>query len=202
MIGYISLAVMIISAVVIVFLCVKSNAESKKREIRGLMEELGKLRNGLLELDEMVKVLDYLGSQMNRANADNKPVDVNDVEFASGTDLPNTSEGTPEDINGVFDDTPSAGLSIEDIEAAFEAGTFAETYKSNYLHQPDKKFKASAGKCVLIRPEHHRIIQQILSAANAECVTIYGFIDNILCEHFTRNAINIDEILNPYNKRV
>lgn len=197
-IGYISLAVMIISAAVIVFLCVKSNVESRKREIRGLMEELGKLRNGLLELDEMVKVLDYLGSQMNRAIADNKPVDISDVEFASGTDLPNTSE----DTNEVFADTPSAGLSIEDIEAAFEAGTFVETYKSDYLHQPDKKFRASAGKCVLIRPEHHRIIQQILSAANAECVTIYGFIDNILCEHFTRNAINIDEILNPYNKRV
>lgn len=175
--------------------CVKLHMAMKRREI---LEDLGSIKDGLSEIIEKGKEVEDLCERIKQRDNTVQPIDIRDVEFApSGTNLSNLEEETRIDIDETFIEKPSASLSFADIEAAFEAGTFVESYKSDFLHQPDKKFKASSGKCVLIRPDHHRKIQRIISAANAECVTIYGFIDNILCEHFSKNAISIDEILNP-----
>lgn len=180
--------------------CVKLHMAMKRREI---LEDFGFIKDGLSEIIQKGKEMDDLCECLKQRDNTAQPIDIRDVEFdPSGTDLSNLEEESRTDIDETFIEKPSASLSFADIEAALEAGTFVESYKSDFLHQPDKKFKASSGKCVLIRPEHHRKIQRILSAVNAECVTIYGFIDNILCEHFSKNAVNIDEILNPNKTRL
>lgn len=180
--------------------CVKLHIDKKRGEI---LEDLGFMKNGLAAIVEKGKEVEDLCERLKRHDNAPRPIDIRDVEFAPpGTVLSDIEEVSQRDIDKVFADKPSASLSIEDIEAAFEAGTFAESYKSAYLHQPDKRFKASLGKYVAIRPEFHWQIQKILHAANAECATISGFIDNILFEHFSINAIGIEETLNPSNKRV
>lgn len=196
----ISFAVLLGICVWLLVKCVKLHMATKRREI---LEDLGFIKEGLAEIIEKGKEVEELCERLKARDNASRPLDIRDVEFApSDTSLSDIEEAPRIDINEAFADKPSAGFSFEDIEAAFEAGTFAESYKVDYLHQPEKKFKASSGKCVWIRPEHHRKIQDILYVANAECVTISGFIDNILVEHFTKNAINIAEILNPIKKRL
>ena len=128
-------------------------------------------------------------------------MDINDVEFTTDPAPAIFPEAnSPESIESPSDPAPAARLSFEDMEAAFETGAFAESYRTDYLYHPDRKFKAKEGKCVMVRPEYHQLIQDILYLAKTECNTISGFIDNVLSEHFAKNAVNIDEILNPSKK--
>lgn len=197
---FISIAVLVGMCVWLLVKYVRLHLATKRREI---LEDLGFIKDGLADIVEKGKEVEDLCERLKRHDNAPQPVDIRDVEFAPpGTVLSDNEEVSHRDIDEVFADKPSASLSIEDIEAAFEAGTFAESYKSSYLHQPDKRFKASLGKYVAIRPEFHCQIQRILHAANAECATISGFIDNILFEHFSINAIGIEETLNPSNKRL
>lgn len=178
---------------------VRLHLATKRREI---LEDLGFIKDGLADIVEKGKEVEDLCERLKRHENTVQPIDINDVEFVPDI-APSTDPVISPDINEVFaEKLPRTSLSIAEIEGAFEMNKFADSYKEDYLHQPDKKFKASSGKCVLIRPAYHRKIQDILYAANAECSTISGFIDNILYEHFTNNAINVEEILNPSNKRI
>lgn len=88
------------------------------------------------------------------------------------------------------------GLSFEEIEAAIENACGPELYKDTFLHEPEKAFRASTGKQVNIRPEYHRNILLILEAAGCDCVTLTGFLDNVLAHHFKNYGNNIGKIIN------
>lgn len=88
------------------------------------------------------------------------------------------------------------GLAFEEIEAAIENACAPELYKDTFLHEPEKAFRASTGKQVNIRPEYHRNILLILEAAGCDCVTLTGFIDNVLAPHFKNYGCNIGKIIN------
>lgn len=88
------------------------------------------------------------------------------------------------------------GLSFEEIEAAIENACGPELYKDTFLHEPEKAFRASTGKQVNIRPEYHRNILLILEAAGCDCVTLTGFLDNVLAHHFKNYGNNIGKMMN------
>ena len=88
------------------------------------------------------------------------------------------------------------GVAFEEIEAAIENACGPELYKDTFLHEPEKAFRASTGKQVNIRPEYHRNILLILEAAGCDCVTLTGFLDNVLAHHFKNYGNNIGKIIN------
>lgn len=88
------------------------------------------------------------------------------------------------------------GLAFEEIETAIENACGPELYKNTFLHEPEKAFRASTGKQVNIRPEYHRNILLILEAAGCDCVTLTGFLDNVLAHHFKNYGCNIGKIIN------
>lgn len=88
------------------------------------------------------------------------------------------------------------GVAFEEIEAAIENACGLELYKGTFLHEPEKAFRASTGKQVNIRPEYHRNILLILEAAGCDCVTLTGFLDNVLAHHFKNYGNNIGKIIN------
>ena len=88
------------------------------------------------------------------------------------------------------------GLSFDEIETAIENACASDLYKDTFLHEPEKAFRASTGKQVNIRPEYHRKILLILEAAECDCSTLTGFLDNVLAHHFKNYVNNIGKIIN------
>lgn len=135
-------------------------------------------------------------------------IQANAVAVPTVTDIPELEPiREPYDIFGtdrvscggepVSDYKPQAeGLAFEEIEAAIENACGPELYKDTFLHEPEKAFRASTGKQVNIRPEYHRNILLILEAAGCDCVTLTGFLDNVLAHHFKNYGSNIGKIIN------
>ena len=88
------------------------------------------------------------------------------------------------------------GLSFDEIETAIENACASVLYRDTFLHEPEKAFRASTGKQVNIRPEYHRNILLILEAAECDCSTLTGFLDNVLAHHFKNYVNNIGKIIN------
>lgn len=134
-----------------------------------------------------------------QANAMNVPTVTDIQELDSiresvdnfGTDIvPRGDESAP-------DYKPKAqGLSFDEIATAIENVCASELYKATFLHEPEKAFRASTGKQVNIRPEYHRNILLILEAAGCDCITLTGFLDNVLAHHFKNYGNNIGKIIN------
>lgn len=125
---------------------------------------------------------------------------VTDIQEPDPVREPDDNFGTDRVLRGVEsapDYKPKAqGLSFEEIEAAIENACGLELYKGTFLHEPEKAFRASTGKQVNIRPEYHRNILLILEAAGCDCVTLTGFLDNVLAHHFKNYGNNIGKIIN------
>lgn len=108
-----------------------------------------------------------------------------------GTDI------APRGDESATDYKPKAqGLSFDEIETAIENVCASELYKATFLHEPEKAFRTSSGKQVNIRPEYHRNILLILETAGCDCVTLTGFLDNVLAHHFKNYGCNIGKIIN------
>lgn len=194
----ISVAGLVIISMWLLAKCVKLHLDKKREEI---LEDLGFVKDGLAEIVRKGKEVEDLCERLKGYCNAPGILDINDVEFTTDPAPAIFPEAnSPESIESPSDPAPAARLSFEDMEAAFETGAFAESYRTDYLYHPDRKFKAKEGKCVMVRPKYHQLIQDILYLAKTECNTISGFIDNVLSEHFAKNAVNIDEILNPSKK--
>ena len=69
------------------------------------------------------------------------------------------------------------------------------TYRDRFLTEPDAK--ARSGKLVYVRKEYHERISRIIQVIGENDTSLYGFIDNVLTEHF---ALHKDEITELYQK--
>lgn len=65
-------------------------------------------------------------------------------------------------------------------------------YRSRYLKEPD--VKAKTGKLVYVRKEYHERIRQIIQVIGKNDTSIYGFVDNVLTEHFERHRAEIEAL--------
>lgn len=97
---------------------------------------------------------------------------------------------TMEAANGVTTDK----LSNHDQPNAPEESN-ASTYRDRFLTELDAK--ARSGKLVYVRKEYHERISRIIQVIGENDASLYGFIDNVLTEHFT---IHKDEITELYQK--
>lgn len=125
---------------------------------------------------------------------------VTDIQELDPIREPDTNFGTDRVRYGGESDPDykplTEGVAFEEIEAAIENACGPELYKNTFLHEPEKAFRASTGKQVNIRPEYHRNILLILEAAGCDCVTLTGFLDNVLAHHFKNYGCNIGKIIN------
>ncbi|MDR1339233.1 MAG: DUF3408 domain-containing protein [Prevotellaceae bacterium] len=72
-------------------------------------------------------------------------------------------------------------------------------YQSAYIRKTDTP-AARLGKSLYIREEHHERISQTVHIVGHGKITLYGYVDNILNEHFKRYH---EEIVNSFTgKRI
>lgn len=65
-------------------------------------------------------------------------------------------------------------------------------YRMRFLKEPG--IKAKTGKLVYVSPEHHKRIQQIIQVIGKNDTSIYGFVYNVLAEHFASHKDEITEL--------
>lgn len=68
-------------------------------------------------------------------------------------------------------------------------------YKKKFLHEPYNQFLARSGKQVVIRETYHNAISHLVDRSDGKCKSIFGFIDNVLTDHFQKHGDAVKEIL-------
>lgn len=94
----------------------------------------------------------------------------------------------------------TASAQVEEIADCVQAHNHVPTsneneisdYRSRFLKDPD--VKARTGKLVYVRKEYHERIQRIIQVIGENDGSIYGFVDNVLTEHFERHKDEISEL--------
>ncbi|CDN30668.1 Conjugative transposon protein TraB [Mucinivorans hirudinis] len=76
----------------------------------------------------------------------------------------------------------------------------SSSYKESFLKEPN--VKAKEGKLAYIRKEYHERIQLITSVIGQNDTSIYGFIDNVIEEHFRLHKDEITELYNKHSKSI
>lgn len=70
-----------------------------------------------------------------------------------------------------------------------------QDYKKMFLHEPCNQFLARTGKQVVIRESYHSVISHLVDTTGSDCRSIFGFIDNVLTDHFQKHGDSVKEIL-------
>lgn len=94
----------------------------------------------------------------------------------------------------------AASTQVEEIADCVQGHNSAPTskedgvsnYRSRFLKDPD--VKAKTGKLVYVRKEYHERIQRIIQVIGENDGSIYGFVDNVLTEHFERHRTEIEAL--------
>jgi len=73
-----------------------------------------------------------------------------------------------------------------------------QEYESMFIHESDLP-PARYGKSVYIRKEHHDKISQIVSVIGGNEVSLFGYIDNVLTNHFENYE---DDITLSFKKKI
>lgn len=76
---------------------------------------------------------------------------------------------------------------------------FKNIYCSRFLKRVN--IRSNSGKMVCIRKEYHHRIQRILNASGNDKVTLSGYIDNVLTEHFATYQKAITVLDEEYQKQ-
>lgn len=74
------------------------------------------------------------------------------------------------------------------------------TYRTRFMKEPG--VKAKEGKLAYVRKEYHERIQLIVQVIGGNDTSIYGFIDNVLTEHFALHKEEITELYHENYKRI
>ncbi len=203
----------LITANVVVFICAFAGRKRGKENVRTILKAsedmitgLDRFRNDIPEMAEKLvsdvkpAIDSYIKERVEayiKANAvaETAATDIQEIEPIRSP-FDNAVRMSSDSVDIRHDMPMTQGLSFEDIEAVIEKACSPELYKDTFLHEPERKFRASAGKQVNIRPEYHRSILMILESAGCDCVTLTGFLDNVLAYHFKNYGCNIRKIIN------
>lgn len=111
-------------------------------------------------------------------NAAPSEVSLSDVEF--GNDI------QPLDIVDVADTRPLAtGISMEELEDAFE-------FRNDFLEERFRGKDRVGSKCVVIRKSYHEMLRAVCRISGNDELTMSGYLDNILTDHFNRHGAEIE----------
>lgn len=111
-------------------------------------------------------------------NAGPTELSISDVEF--------DNDIRPVDISDISDTKPLAtGTSLEELENAF-------TFRTEFLEERFRGKDRVGSKCVVIRKSYHEMLKVVCRMAKNEELTMSGYLDNILTDHFNRYGVEIE----------
>lgn len=111
-------------------------------------------------------------------NAVPPEISTSDVEF--GNDI------RPFDITDIDDTKPLAtGTSMEELEDVL-------AYKTEFLEEKFRGKDRIGSKCVVIRKSYHEMLRVVCRMSENEELTMSGYLDNILTDHFNRHGAEIE----------
>lgn len=179
---------MVLSVLLIVGMAVYEHKLSKlKKDMRKLFRELVDYTENIPKtLDGVTttcanNIANLVHEQLfgtNRENVSPSEVSLSDVEF--GNDI------QPLDIGDIADTKPLAtGTSMEELEDAF-------AFKAYFLEEKFRGKDRIGSKCVVIRKSYHEMLKVVCRMAKNDELTMSGYLDNILTDHFNRHGSEIE----------
>lgn len=119
-------------------------------------------------------------------NAGPSEISLSDVEFAD--DIQSF------DIADVTDTKPLAtGTSLEELEDAF-------AFRNDFLEERFRGKDRDGAKCVIIRKSYHEVLKSVCRMVGNDELTMSGYLDNILTDHFNRYAGELEAMASVNNK--
>lgn len=113
-------------------------------------------------------------------NAEVSEFSLSDVEF--GNDI------QPVDVSDISDTKPLAtGTSMEELEDAF-------AFRTDFLEERFRGKDRIGSKCVVIRKSYHEVLKVVCRMAGNDELTMSGYLDNILTNHFNRYSSQLEAL--------
>lgn len=111
-------------------------------------------------------------------NANPSELSLSDVDF--GNDI------KPVDMADISDTKPLAtGTSLEELDNAF-------AFRTEFLEERFRGKDRIGSKCVVIRKSYHEMLKVVCRMAGNDELTMSGYLDNILADHFNRYGAEIE----------
>lgn len=112
-----------------------------------------------------------------KENAGASELSLSDVEF---------NDIKPVDMSDISDTKPLAtGTSLEELENAF-------AFRTEFLEERFRGKDRIGSKCVVIRKSYHEMLKVVCRMAGNDELTMSGYLDNILTDHFNRYGAEIE----------
>lgn len=119
-------------------------------------------------------------------NADSTELSISDVEF--GNDI------RPIDISDISDTKPLAtGITMEELEDV-------SVFRTDFLEERFRGKDRIGSKCVVIRKNYHEMLRAVCRMAGNDELTMSGYLDNILTDHFNLYGTEIEAMASTNNK--
>lgn len=119
-------------------------------------------------------------------NAGPTELSISDVEF--GNDI------RPVDISDISDTKPLAtGITMEELEDV-------SVFRTDFLEERFRGKDRVGSKCVVIRKSYHEMLRAVCRIAGNDELTMSGYLDNILTDHFNRYGTEIEAMASTNNK--
>lgn len=119
-------------------------------------------------------------------NAISSDVSTSDAEFVNDI--------RPFDITDI-DDTKSlaTGTSMEELDGVF-------AFRTEFLEERFRGKDRIGSKCVVIRKSYHEVLKVVCRMAGNDELTMSGYLDNILTDHFNRYSRELEAMASAGNK--
>lgn len=107
----------------------------------------------------------------------------------ASTESPVLKEETPENVES----TPREMMSTKGDK------TLVEEYQDRYIRRSENPTRS--GKMAYIRKEYHETIMRLVSVMEREDMSLSGYIDHVLTEHFQKYGDAIKEVYKKNNNK-
>lgn len=176
-------------------------AKSKIDELRASIESLKDVTNSFTgsqvqsdkpDIEDVPhgEVIEYRGDD----SIEEIPLSLEDVEFA-----PESSSDIP-DISDVSKISEHYRAELEAMINEDSRTTDARCFKRIYLQQPEDMFRTIDGEQVIVRRYHKNLLRKLVGLSDEYNLTVNGYVDNILHNHFRLYKTEIDSLLSDKDK--
>ena len=95
---------------------------------------------------------------------------------------------------------PSRASTEEPTQKETPKNEVMDEYQERYIRRSENP--ARSGKMTYIRKEYHETIMRLVSVINREDMSLSGYIDHVLTEHFQKYGEVIKEVYKKNNKDI
>lgn len=180
--------IIVMSVLLVIAMAVYHNKLSKlKRDMRKLFRELVDYTENIPKtLDGVTgtcanNIVNLVHEQLfgtAQEKAGPSELSLSDVEFGNNIQ--------PVDMADISDTKPLAtGTSMEELEDTF-------AFRTDFLEERFRGKDRIGSKCVVIRKSYHEMLKVVCRMAKNNELTMSGYLDNILADHFNRHGAEIE----------